>query len=481
VLSSPSYGNVAHDLQLRGLSITVDEGVTMKSLFLLVLCLTLFVPTVSAKDRQAEIDETIAELNEEIEELAADLPGLRREVDELVEHSRAQLRELRSDDDASTSEIEFHNRMVSLLEGHRQSGLSLTDMPGMAIYEELKSWMDSEDMTIGWGYGGLTQVSTLAGIYYVQKRISNREMLISILQSRREYGMSEAEYEWYKREWKLLGEEEAGIRPYNHATEADGLSARGLWAYPLYNLVGVWEETEMPPTGTRDFKMLQERYLRCLDRKGIDSSELVEYQQRLSRRIRRLEPGSELPDFLESVGFEEERDAEEIADITEWRANLLRASYRNWLRLLSSCDGDTIAEGLREQAEAIGKFDQATALAAEATAGQIQATQQLTEEVLGSIPLVEDALNLQAVITGETLSGEEVDGWNRLIEGALTLGPVGIKGLSKVSPSFERAVRSLHVVGKRNGRRATAYLADQFGISRSRLDQVVEAIAAALN
>lgn len=450
--------------------------------FLVALLLSVLVTGQTfAKDRQAEIDDTIADLEEANRELTEDLPELREEVDELIEASQAELRELRAEDDPPRERIEFHQRMINMLQSYREPGLSLTDTPGMAVEQDLRNWMDANDMTMGWGLSGLSQLGALAKIYYTQKRIANHDLLIELLQSRRRFGMSEAEYDWYKREWEALGEREAGIRGSRGATEAVGLSARGIWAYPLYDLVGVWRETEPPEPGTEAYRQEEARYLSCLERKGVDVEALQEYQRRLSQRIRRLEPADELPGFLESIGVDDDWDAEEIADITEWRATLLRASYRHWLRMLSTCDFTAVAAGVRQQADAIGRFDQALTLAADGAITQIEATQKLTEEVLSSVPLIDDALNLYGVVSGETLSGEQVDGWSRLIEGALSLGPVGIKGLSKASPSFARALRSLQGVADRTGRAGIEALAGTLGMSPAKLQQAVEVVGEALD
>src|SRR6056297_3406720 len=171
----------------------------MKQNFLLLIFAVLLTVPLIAKDRQNEIDETIQNLEEEIKELEEKLPGLSEKATDLVQYSRKKLTELQNSEN-NQNKIEFHRRMINILQNNYQDGLSRTSPPGILINQEFRDWMKSRDMTIGWGNGGLDQFSVLAGIYYTKKGVSNRRLLISLLQSNREYGISKDKYEWYKRD-----------------------------------------------------------------------------------------------------------------------------------------------------------------------------------------------------------------------------------------------------------------------------------------
>jgi hypothetical protein len=114
--------------------------------------------------------------------------------------------------------------------------------------------------------------------------------------------------------------------------------------------------------------------------------------------------------------------------------------------MVRTCDAGEVAEGLRRQANAIQAFDEALAVSADAVVTEIQANQKLIEDILSEIPMVGDAMSLYSVLSGETLSGEEIKGWKRIIDAIMGFGPIGLQGAMKASPSVTRMVESLQSV-----------------------------------
>ncbi len=411
------------------------------------------------QDYQNDIDQTIENLEKSNSELIQDLVRVQKKADDLIAFHEQKINELEVKieqlDDDQTSQRERlllamakNELFLSLLLSFYDSGLSQTKYPDLIISEQLPGWLQNLGFSgdLGWNKGGLDQLSVLAGMYYIQKRMENNLMLMDMLTSRREYGMSSAEYDTYKHEWKLLSSPEAGIKPYTFSHEAEGLASRGIWAHQLYPLVKINEMVPLPEPGTDAYWEVLESSLICLQRKGIDINKILTYHDNLTKKIRSLEPATAGADFFESIGFEREHSAEDIADITQWRARLLRTSYANFLRLVHSCDADTIAEGLQKQAKAIQSFDEALAFSADAVVTEIEANQKLIEDILSEIPLVGDAMSLYSVLSGSTLSGEAVEGWQRIIEAVMSFGPIGLQGAMKASPSLARMVESLHMV-----------------------------------
>jgi uncharacterized protein YdcH (DUF465 family) len=431
-------------------------------LFIILMMATSSLLIIGAKDisdYRDDVDENIAYLEQSNEELSAKLVSVGEQVDELIEYHRQRLEGKQQEfaqlgDDQGERKTEMRLDMAvdelffDLLVNFRDIGLSRTKYPDLIITEELPGWLEQlgKSGDLGWNKGGLDQLSVLAGIYYIRNHIANNNMLMDLLKSKREYGMSDGEYENYKREWKLLSRPTAGISPYNHNSEGDGLSSHGVFAYQLYPLVKIYDRVELPAPGTAEYWEVLEDSLYCLQSKGVDIDRILDFHNSLSERIRHLEPADTGAGFLESIGFEGERDADEVADITSWRARLLQASYAHLLKMVRTCDAGEVAEGLRRQANAIQAFDEALAVSADAVVTEIQANQKLIEDILSEIPMVGDAMSLYSVLSGETLSGEEIKGWKRIIDAIMGFGPIGLQGAMKASPSVTRMVESLQSV-----------------------------------
>ena len=255
--------------------------------------------------------------------------------------------------------------------------------------------------------------------------------------------MSEEEYDRYKREWKLLSTPKAEIKPYNFYSEGTGLSDKGIFAFPLYVLVKIYRVASIPEPGSEEYWDLLAKSLYCLERKGVDIDSIMAYHDSLSAHIRSLTPAAAQPGFFESIGFLGDTGPKDIADITQWRAQLLKTSYKHLLRLARACDLESLVIGLRRQAEALHSFDEALALSADAVVTEIEANQKLTEDILSEIPAVGDAMTLYSIFTGETLSGAQVSGWTRIIDAIMGFSPIGLEAAMRTSPSLTRIVNSL--------------------------------------
>lgn len=457
---------------------------------MLILCIAAAssVFAASYEDEQEDVDEVIAQLEEKNRELEERLASARREADELIAYHQEHIKELNEElqeyeDEGNAEKVEqtmietaVNEIFLQILTSFYGPGLSRTTYPDLMITEQLPLWLEElgTSGTLGWNKGGLDQLSALAGIYYIQKHMANNRMMIHILRSKREYGMSEEEYDRYKLEWKLLSSPTAGIKPYNHSSEGTGLSARGIYAYPIHDLVNIYTLAETPEPGTDAYWEMLSDSLFCLEAKGVDIGRIMAYHNSLSLRIRELEPALAEPGFLESIGVEKAEDPEDIADVTAWRARLLKTSYEHFLRLARTCDPQALASGLKKQASALTAFDEALALSADAAVTEIVATQKLTEDVLSEIPLVGDAMSLYSVYSGETLSGEQVSGWKRIIDAVLSVGPIGLDGAMKASPNLERMVGSLHAALDSASAKQLSMLSETLHIPEDKLSFLAE-------
>ena len=439
-------------------------------------------------DYQKNVDLKIITLEEQNRELKKDLISIRRQCDDLIRYHQNTIEQLNeellkeeNDDKAQQIQVEIgiNEIYLQLLTSFHESGLSRTTYPDLMIQEQLPLWLQElgRSGTLAWSKGGgLDELSILAGIYYKQKHIANNNMIIELLKTNREYGMSKEEYDRYKREWKLLSTPKAGIKPYNEYSEGTGLIDKGIYAYPLYVLVKIYRVASIPEPGSEEYWDLLTKSLYCLERKGVDIISIMEHHDSLSTRIRSLKPAEAQPGFFESIGFLGETDPKDIADITQWRTQLLKTSYKHLLRLARTCDQESLVIGLRRQAEGLHSFDEALALSADAVVTEIEANQKLTEDILSEIPAVGDAMSLYSVFTGETLSGEQVSGWTRIIDAIMSFSPIGLEGAMRASPSLTRMVNSLQLTLRNASSTQLKKLSHVLNIPIERLEEVSQFI-----
>jgi hypothetical protein len=215
------------------------------------------------------------------------------------------------------------------------------------------------------------------------------------------------------------------------------------------------KKLDLPKPGTKEYDELIKKLLKRLRDQGIDTGPFERFQEALIRRARMLESPEELPGFLQSLGLASmPRPSPEDAEATRrWREAMENGARAWYLKLLASGDPAMIYEGLKARGEAFGKFDEALGLAADAMMTEIKANQQLTEQVLWSLPYVGPAMDILSIYTGETLSGEAMTPERA----AMMLGLRGaLQGMIKYGP---RAVT--YLMNTEAGRTAMAKFAQR--------------------
>ncbi|MDI9389089.1 MAG: hypothetical protein QM441_07655, partial [Synergistota bacterium] len=168
------------------------------------------------------------------------------------------------------------------------------------------------------------------------------------------------------------------------------------------------KKLDLPKPGTREYDELTGKLLKRLRDQGIDTGPFERFQEALVRRARMLESPDELPGFWQSLGLAAmpKPSPDDVEATRRWREAMENGARAWFLRLLASGDPSMIYEGLKARGEAFGKFDEALGLAADAMMTEIQANQQLAEQVLWSLPYVGPAMDILSIYTGETRAGE---------------------------------------------------------------------------
>lgn len=218
------------------------------------------------------------------------------------------------------------------------------------------------------------------------------------------------------------------------------------------------------PPGSPEYKKMVADLLAGLRARGFDPSRLEQMQELLRRRIGRLDQSDgRLPGWLESMGLVDPPPSDPAA-LAAWRKSMLAKADMWYLRLLSSGDPELVAQGLKARAEAIGQFDQALLEHAEAAMAMVKAHQQVITDVAETIPVLGDCMDLVALATGETLSGEKLTAFDAICR-LLSVGPNAVGQLLQHSAAARKAVEALAELGGTLSSAAKAKIAKALGLS----------------
>jgi len=202
---------------------------------------------------------------------------------------------------------------------------------------------------------------------------------------------------------------------------------------------------------------------------------LLKYKELLLKRCDRLDQSDgKLPSFLQSLGFAASDPPSDPAELAAWRAKMKELTEVYWLRLLATEDPQTVMDGMRQRAEALGKFDEAAQMQAEAIIQEIQANQKITQDVLEALPYTGEALDVLAAVTGESLSGEQISGWERFFRAACVAGPVALEEALKRSPRAQDAVADFLAATSEMSGNMKNDLLKRIGVNIDKFDQFTD-------
>jgi len=202
---------------------------------------------------------------------------------------------------------------------------------------------------------------------------------------------------------------------------------------------------------------------------------LLKYKELLLKRCERLDPtDGKLPGFLQSLGLAANDPPTDPRQLEAWREKMKELTEVYWLRLLATEDPATVVEGMRLRAEALSKYDEASQLQAEAIITEIQANQKITQDILEALPYTGEALDLIAAVTGESLSGEELSGWERFFRAACAAGPAALEEALKRSPRAQEAVAEFLAATAEMGGEMKNSLLRRIGADVEKFDQFTD-------
>jgi hypothetical protein len=174
--------------------------------------------------------------------------------------------------------------------------------------------------------------------------------------------------------------------------------------------------------------------LATLQELGIDTAAFEHFFKILIRRVSHLEPPEKLPEgfrgFMQSLGLLSPPPTNE-AELQQWRDGLVAKTTDYWRRLLATEDPSKIKDGLERWMHSVSQFDAGLRDSAEAELLLIVAWQKSVEDLAGGVPVLGTALDVLTAVRGETLSGEAVGAFNRLIRLAGVFGPAVLEKLAK--------------------------------------------------
>ncbi|MCF7976229.1 MAG: hypothetical protein K9N55_20595 [Phycisphaerae bacterium] len=204
---------------------------------------------------------------------------------------------------------------------------------------------------------------------------------------------------------------------------------------------------------------------------------LKKYKDMLLKRCDRLDQADgKLPDFLQSLGLAAKDPPTDPKELAAWRDKMKELTEVYWLRLLATEDPSTVIKGMKQRAEALGKFDEGAQMAAEAVMKEIEANQKITQDVLEALPFTGDALDVIAVWTGESLSGEKLGPWERFFRAACVAGPVALEETLKRSPRAQEALGQFVKATGEMGSNMKNSVLKRLGMNIDQFDEVAEGV-----
>ncbi|OQX97377.1 MAG: hypothetical protein B6I20_12755 [Bacteroidetes bacterium 4572_117] len=150
---------------------------------------------------------------------------------------------------------------------------------------------------------------------------------------------------------------------------------------------------------------------------------------------------------------------------------------RNYLKQMLNPNNEEALNSIRDYANAIRKKTDAEKFQAEADNINLLAYQKLTNDILASIPFVDQAMNFTSMVTGEDLSGGKISDSKRYFDYMMLIAPSSLKKLisdSRLNKALETFTKKASKLTLKQANK----LIQKCGISAKQLDKVYKKLSA---
>ena len=149
---------------------------------------------------------------------------------------------------------------------------------------------------------------------------------------------------------------------------------------------------------------------------------------------------------------------------------------RNYLKAMINPNNNEALNSIRDYTYAIRKKTDAEKFQVEADHIMLVAYQKLTNDILGTIPLVDQALGIVSMATGEDLSGEKIPDAQRFFDYIMLIAPGSLKKMISNNPLNEALESFTKKAGSLTIKQANK-LIYKCNISPKQLDEVYKKLA----
>jgi len=168
---------------------------------------------------------------------------------------------------------------------------------------------------------------------------------------------------------------------------------------------------------------LEEKYF--IGFNSAQKDKLRSIHNNILQKVNTLLPTNDLPSYLTSLGFKKPQVNDKEA-IKKWHKKIKKAIKKSWIYALSTNDTLVVKRELKRELTLLNKYRDANSLSLDASYQIIDANQQLTNDIVSSIPGVDTATDVLGIIRGEDLAGNKLT----LLDYAMTFGPDVLMKLS---------------------------------------------------
>lgn len=244
---------------------------------------------------------------------------------------------------------------------------------------------------------------------------------------------------------------------------------------------GLTQKGKGPASSVNDYDKLLAKHLTDLRQRGYPMNRIEQLNALVRKHIMTLNQPGALPGFWEGLGLASP-PKEDAVELERWRRSMLEKWDTRFIGLLQSGNPHVIMDGIRQTSQALGKYDEGMHQAAEGALDEVSGNQKFVEDVMSSVPVVGDAMDVIVVagwLAGDgewTLSGDKVTALDALIRVAGIAGPAALEkllGNSKAAAKLADEVgTATHTLGRSGAGKAVAK-----GVGRS-TDDVAKGLEA---